>query len=237
MQRNVRSRPGVRCGGEVICIRLPCDFEDSQSYLVWDALPAREPCGVGPGLHKLLCMGVASLHLLFHVIEGVEHQKGAGKALHGQLGQLLVQVQGLDQRLHVVTTLHPAQHLHGLLLADERARHHPLDDVAQEVRLHVGRIVDTRGDAVLDEIHQESLLTSGGGLQQLHYALRLLRIQRQRGDALRFSLLDVSFVGCLEALDIIRRNLGQLDSDRLLRRSRARIACVLNVRHPANSSL
>eukprot|EP00429_Kryptoperidinium_foliaceum_P042575 CAMPEP_0176108838 /NCGR_PEP_ID=MMETSP0120_2-20121206/54641_1 /TAXON_ID=160619 /ORGANISM="Kryptoperidinium foliaceum, Strain CCMP 1326" /LENGTH=40 /DNA_ID= /DNA_START= /DNA_END= /DNA_ORIENTATION= len=39
-------------------------------------------------------------------MERVEHQEDAGQALDGLLGKGSVQVQGVDERLHVVAALH-----------------------------------------------------------------------------------------------------------------------------------
>ena len=59
----------------------PVTLEHGDGDLLGQGRAVQEPLGVGPGLQHLLGVGIARLGLLFHVVEGVEHQQGVGEAL------------------------------------------------------------------------------------------------------------------------------------------------------------
>ena len=118
VQRDVRAAPGVGGGGEVVGIGLTGYLEDGDGDGLGYLGAAGEPFGIGPALHDLLGLGVASLGLVGHVVEEVEHQQGLLQAFGGDAGDLGV-VQQFDQRVHVVAADHGAQQFGRLGLADQ----------------------------------------------------------------------------------------------------------------------
>ncbi|MNX71649.1 hypothetical protein D3C86_1029740 [compost metagenome] len=110
MERDVRTGPGIRCRGQVVGVGFAGHLEHCDGDLLGQGGAALEPLGIGPGLQHPLGVGIARLRLLFHVVEGVEHQQGVGQPLGGKRSQGGV-VQQIDQRLDVVATLHGAEQL------------------------------------------------------------------------------------------------------------------------------
>mmetsp|Transcript_3876 Transcript_3876/g.9034 ORF Transcript_3876/g.9034 Transcript_3876/m.9034 type:complete len:231 (+) Transcript_3876:2102-2794(+) len=199
MQRNIRTRPGIWSWRQVIGVRLAGHFEDTQSHLLGHLRAVGEPLCVCPGLHDLLGIRIALLHLLFHVVESIEHQDHSVETHRGRLSNFLIQLQRLHQGSHVVTALHPSQHLHCINLGDERSGNFAVHDITQKVGLHVARVVDTRVHPVAEKIHIEGAV-SGCLLQHFHHALCLARIQCQRWDPLLCTLGHMRFICRFERL-------------------------------------
>ncbi|MNJ27056.1 hypothetical protein D3C77_215520 [compost metagenome] len=110
MERDIGTGPGIRCRGQIVGVGLAGHLEHGDGDLLGQGGAVQEPLGIGPRLQHLLGVGIARLRLLFHVVEGVEHQQGVGQPLGGKRGQGGV-VQQIDQRLDVVATLHGAEQL------------------------------------------------------------------------------------------------------------------------------
>mmetsp|Transcript_9446 Transcript_9446/g.16190 ORF Transcript_9446/g.16190 Transcript_9446/m.16190 type:complete len:231 (-) Transcript_9446:141-833(-) len=203
VQRNVRTRPGIGRRRQVIGVRLAGHFEDTQRHLLGNLGAIGEPLRVGPGLHDLLGIRIALLHLLFHVVESIEHQDHSVEPHGGRLSNLLIQLQRLHQGSHVVAALHPSQHLHCIDLGDERSGNLAVHDITQEVGLHIARVVDTRVHPVAEKIHVEGAVRRCL-LQHFHHTLRLARIQCQRWDSFLRTLGHMRFICCFERLRLHR---------------------------------
>ena len=75
VQRDIRTRPRVRCRGEVIGVGFTGHFEDGNGNFFSKLRAVQEPFGIGPGLHHLLRIDVACFSFFFHIVEVIEHQQ------------------------------------------------------------------------------------------------------------------------------------------------------------------
>mmetsp|Transcript_16437 Transcript_16437/g.22562 ORF Transcript_16437/g.22562 Transcript_16437/m.22562 type:complete len:600 (-) Transcript_16437:43-1842(-) len=232
VQRNVRAGPGVGRRGEVIGVRLASDLEDCHGEFFRDLRSIDEPLCLRPGIDNLLGLGVASLHLVLHVIVGVEHQKDAFQSRGCGSGNLTAGVKGLHQGGHIVAALHHAQQLDGLDRGHHGRSGLALHHHAQEVRLRVGCVVHARGHAVADQVQQEGLVARGRLLQQRDHGGHVGGRERQRRNVLLGALCYVRLVLGLEAHGRVVVHLRDLHHHaRLGLGIAARLARVLDVRH------
>src|SRR5690606_35675089 len=132
--------------------------------------------------------------LLFHVVEGIEHQQGLLQALGGDGADGGV-VEQLDQRRDVVAAEHGAQQLGGALAAEQRVLFAAEGQRGQVGSLDLGGVIDAGRHAVGEQVDQELLLARRRVLQQLDDLGGLLRGQRQRRDTEGGALGDVVAVG------------------------------------------
>mmetsp|Transcript_42161 Transcript_42161/g.78400 ORF Transcript_42161/g.78400 Transcript_42161/m.78400 type:complete len:245 (-) Transcript_42161:384-1118(-) len=116
VQRNVGTRPSIRSRRQVICIRFAGHFKHTQRHLLRNGRAAGEPVGVGPRLNNLLGEWIALLHLVLNVVVGIEEQDHAAQGSHCAFSQLLLEIERLDQRGDVVSSLHPTEHLNSISL-------------------------------------------------------------------------------------------------------------------------
>mmetsp|Transcript_6330 Transcript_6330/g.20377 ORF Transcript_6330/g.20377 Transcript_6330/m.20377 type:complete len:373 (-) Transcript_6330:29-1147(-) len=217
VQGDVGPGPSIGSGGKVVGVGLAGNLEDGHRDLLQHLAPGCEPLCVGPRLDHLLCLGVASLHLLLHVEECIEHKDDILEGLGRCIRQVRL-IQCTHEVLHVVATLHLPEQLHGLLRTDERRARLPTDDGAQKLRLGVGGVVHPRRHPVGDEVHEEVLLPGGRLLQQLRDGDGLGHVEGQRHDALRLALFNVRVVLRLEAEGLLIGDFGDLHHGALLGR-------------------
>ena len=147
-------------------------------------------------MQHLLGVGIARLGLLFHVVEGVEHQQGVGEALGGKRSQGRI-VQQVDQRLNVVTTLHGTEQLDGFGGSQDGGMGLALGDGGEEAGFHIGRFINTRGNAGGQQFFQKVLFAGGRVLQQLDQGGDLLCVQRFGDHAFGGTFCDV-FTVCFK---------------------------------------
>ena len=110
-------------------------------------------------------------------MEGIEHQQGVLQAIGGNRADGGI-VEQFDQRMHVVAAEHGAEQFGRLLAADERTGFLAEGDGSEVTRLDLGRIVHTGGNAVGDQIKQESFFARRRRFQQLDDLGGLLRGKR-----------------------------------------------------------
>ena len=75
VQRDIRAGPCVRCRREVIGVGFTGHFKDGNGDFFSQSRTVQEPFGIGPGLHYLLRIFVASFGFFFHIVEVIEHQQ------------------------------------------------------------------------------------------------------------------------------------------------------------------
>jgi len=196
VQRDVGAAPGVAGRGEVVGVDLAFNLVDLDLDRIGHTLALGEPLGVGPGLEDLGGSGVlAGSGQLGDFVERVIDQHDAGQGTGGLVGQLLV-LQCCYQRGHIVAADHGAQHTDGSYRVDQGGLLLAADDLGQELGLDLGGRVNTRGDAVGDQVQQELFLALGGLDQQFGQVGGLLGGQRQRRDTLLgafFLVLQIGF--------------------------------------------
>ena len=155
---------------------------------------AGEPLGIRPGLHQLLGVGIAGLHFLRHIMEGIEDQRGVRQRLHRIRRQGGV-VQQFNQRAHVIAAEHGAQHLYRVLPADQRRLDLAMRQIGEEGRLDVSGLVHPGRNAVLEQVEQEIVFAGRRCFQQFHQGGGLFGGKRQRRQTLRGALGDVVTIG------------------------------------------
>ena len=96
---------------------------------------------------------------LLDVVEGIEHQQGVLELIPGQLGHGGVTVgQEGDEGGHVITSLHGSQQFNGAGTGDEGGCLVAQGEGGEVGGLGVGRLVDSGGDAVGEEIDELRVL-------------------------------------------------------------------------------
>src|SRR5690606_3447933 len=160
---------------------------------------ALEPFAVSPGLQYCLGVGIAGLGFFSDVVERIEHQQGVLELFGSRGGQFGI-VQQFDQSGDVVAALHGAQQLNSALLADQRRGGFALGDGRQEAGLDIGCFVNASGDAVGDQVNQESFFAGWRVLQQLDQACGLFGVQRLGNDTLSGTLCYMFAVGFKHSL-------------------------------------
>mmetsp|Transcript_29766 Transcript_29766/g.65014 ORF Transcript_29766/g.65014 Transcript_29766/m.65014 type:complete len:625 (-) Transcript_29766:76-1950(-) len=193
VEGDVGAGPGVGRGREVVRVGLARHLEHRHRDLLRHVRLRQEPLRVRPRLHHLLGGGVATLGLGLDVVEGVEHQEAVLELL-GSDGRQLGVVQGVDQGLDVVSTLHGPKELDSLLGGKERRLSRALGHRGQKASLDVRGVIHAGGDAGGQQLLDEILLTCRRGLSKLHKLSHLLRVERLRHDPLRLTLIDVLVV-------------------------------------------
>ena len=130
-------------------------LEDGHGDLVGHLGLGGVPLGVGPALQHLGGDGVAPLVQLLHVVEGIEHQQSVLELISRQLGQGGVGIaQEGDEGGHIVPTLHGPEQFNGAGAGDEGGGFVAQGQGGQVRGLGVGRLVDSGGDAVGEEIDE-----------------------------------------------------------------------------------
>ncbi|OIQ79065.1 hypothetical protein GALL_392070 [mine drainage metagenome] len=186
MQWNIRARPGLLCGREIVGIGFARHLEHHAPEFTGQLGAHGEPFGVGPGFDQGSGMHIAIEHFFLHIMKRIEHQGGMRQRLDYFPRQRAVE-QGY-QRLHVIAAQHGAQQGNR-----PHRRHQPgtgraAGNVGQECRLDVGGLVNPCRGAVFQQIDQHRLLAGRRIFQQLHQFGRLLGIKRQRRQAKRSAL-------------------------------------------------
>ncbi|KPY53304.1 Multidrug resistance protein AcrA/AcrE family [Pseudomonas syringae pv. solidagae] len=194
VQRDVRTRPGIRGRGQVVGVGFAGDLEDAQADLVGQRRALLEPLAVSPGLQHSLGVGIAVLGFFGHVVEGVEHQQGVLELFGCDRREGGV-VEQLNQGDDVVATLHGAEQFGGAFFVDQGRSGFALGQGRQETGLDVGSFVNAWRNAIGDQIDKESFFASRGILQQLDQACSLFGVKRLGHDALGGTLFDMFTVG------------------------------------------
>mmetsp|Transcript_109900 Transcript_109900/g.164365 ORF Transcript_109900/g.164365 Transcript_109900/m.164365 type:complete len:251 (+) Transcript_109900:490-1242(+) len=197
MQGNVRTGPGIRRRREVIGVCLARHLEHAKRHLLRHRRLRREPLGLSPALHHLLCVLVPGLHLFLHVKLCVKHEECVGERCGCLRGESWV-VQCLNQWGHIVSTQHGAQHLYGILLRDQRRRRLSLHHRCQERRLHIGCVINPGRHTVLEEVQCELAFVCWGFLEQLDDVRREFGAQWQWDKTLCTALSHVCIILHLE---------------------------------------
>ena len=190
VQRDVRAGPGIRSRGQIVGVGFAGYLEHNHLHALGNLLLAGEPLGIGPGFNNRLGDGVTGVHLFLHVVEGVEHQQGLLQLLTGQFSQFAV-IQQLNQSLDIVTTLHHAQQLYSIFLADQRGRSFAFGDSGQECGFDVSGFVHAWRNAVFQQVYQGFLFTRRRVLQQLDQGCGLLGVQGLGRDTQGFTFGNV----------------------------------------------
>ena len=194
MQRDVRARPGVRCRRQVIGVGFAGYLEHAQADFVSQYRAVLEPLAVSPGLHHGFGVGITVLGFFSDVVEGVKHQQGVLELLGGNRCQLCV-IQHLDQRHDVVAALHGAKQFYSALFADQWGSRFTFGDGGQEAGFYIGRFVNTRRNAVGDQVNEEFFFAGRRVLQQLNQACSLFGVKRLGNDTQCCALFDMFAVG------------------------------------------
>ncbi len=194
VQRNVRTRPSIRCRRQVVGIGFAGDLEDGQLLRSRYGRAGGEPFAISPRLHDALGIGVAALGQFGDIMEEVENQQGLLQAF-GRSGAAVGAGQQVDQRLDVVAAQHGAKQFGGLDLGDQRTVFFALGKLGQEFGLDLGGIIHTGRNAVGDQLDQSGFFASGGILQQGDQFSGLLLGQGQRRDTEGCTLCYVGAVG------------------------------------------
>ena len=176
VQRDIRAGPGIRSRRQVIGIGFAGDFEHGHLDGFSNLVALGEPLSVGPGFHQFFGNGIAGVHFVLYVVEGIKHQQGVLQFFSGQRSQLSV-VQQLNQRGDVVATLHHTQQLNRLFFGYQRRSRFIFDDGRQEGGFYVGGFVNTGWDAVFQQINQNGFFASRWVFQQLNQSNSLLSVQ------------------------------------------------------------
>ena len=194
MQRDVRTRPGIRRRRQVVGIGFAGDLEHGQLLRSRHSRARGEPLAIGPGLHDDLGVGVAGLGQFGDIVEEVEHQQGLLQAFGGDgaAGRAGEQV---DQRLDVVAAEHRAEQFGSLLAGNQRTGFFALGDLGQELSLDLGGIIDASRHAVGDQFDQGGFFAGRRVLQQGHQFGGLLLGQGQRRDTEGCTLCYVGAIG------------------------------------------
>ncbi len=194
VQRDVRARPGVRRGRQVVGVGFAGDLEDGQLLRRRHGRARGKPLAVGPGLHDGLGIGVAGLGQFGDIMEEVEHQQGLLQAFGGN-GAAGAASQQVDQRLDVVTAEHRAEQFGSLFLGDQGTAFFALGDLGQELSLDLGGIIDASRHAIGDQFDQGGFFAGRGILQQGHQFGGLLLGQGQRRDTEGCTLCNMGAIG------------------------------------------
>ena len=194
MQRNVRTRPGIRRRRQIIGVGFAGDLEHGQLLRSRDFRTRGEPFTVGPRLQHGLGVGVTLVGQCLHIVEVVEHQQGFLEAC-SRSGTALGVAQQVDQRLDVVTAEHGAQQFGGAHARDQRARHFAFGNSRQESRLDACGVIHAGRYAVGNQLNQKIFFTFRRILQQFDQVSGLLGIERQRGDPQGGTLGNMAPVG------------------------------------------
>src|SRR5690606_28053300 len=194
VQRDVRTRPGIRSGGQVVGVGFAGNLEYGQADFFRNGRAVGEPFAVSPGLQDCLGILVALLGAVGHIVEGVEHQQGVLELFGGGGGQLVV-VEQLYHGGDVVAALHGAQQLNGADLVQQRGSGFALGHCGQEGSLDVGSFIHSRRNAVDEQIKQEFFFASRRVLQEINQTSGLFGIKRLRHDALGGAFFNVFAIG------------------------------------------
>ena len=143
MQRDIRTRPGIRRRRQVVGVRFASHLENGNGDFLCQLRAVQEPLSVGPGLHDLFCVLVTCFRFLFHVVEVIEHQQGMGQRFRGDRRQFRV-VQGIDQRVDIVTALHGAQQFNGFFRGNQGGGRFAFGDRGKESSFNIGGFVNAR---------------------------------------------------------------------------------------------
>ena len=143
VQGNVRARPGIGGGGQVIGIGLPRHLEHDHLDGFSHRFPTGEPLALGPTGHHRFGVAITLLGQFRHVVEGFEHQQCVLELLCRRRRQFWVGQQG-DQGLDVVTAVHIAQQGHRIGRTDQVALGFALGYGRQEAGLDVSRFINPR---------------------------------------------------------------------------------------------
>mmetsp|Transcript_7708 Transcript_7708/g.17832 ORF Transcript_7708/g.17832 Transcript_7708/m.17832 type:complete len:224 (-) Transcript_7708:111-782(-) len=190
MEGDVGARPGVRGRGEIVGVGLAGHHEHSECNFLRNSRLAGEPLSIRPALEDLLCILVAGLGLLGHIVEGVEHKNHLGETCGSDRAQLSVGKE-LNQRSNVVSTLHRAEKLSCALRCEQRCLGFAGRNGSEEGGLHIRSFVHTGGDTVGQKIDDLLLLALGRVLAKLDQLSNLLCIERRRHNSHRRTLLNV----------------------------------------------
>ena len=194
VQRDVRARPGVRCRRQVVGVGFAGYLEHAQADFVSQGRAVLEPLAVSPGLHHGFGVGIAVFGFFSDVVEGVKHQQGVLELLGGNRCQLCV-VQQVNQGYDVVAALHGAKQFNSAFFADQRGGGFAFGDRGQEAGFHVGSFVNTRRNAVGDQVNEEFFFAGRRVFQQLNQACSLFGVKRLGNDTQCCALFDMFAVG------------------------------------------
>jgi len=194
VQRDIRARPGVRCRRQVVGVGFAGDLEHAQADFVSQDWAVLEPLAVSPGLHYSFGVGVAVFGFFSDVVEGVKHQQGVLELLGGNRCQLCV-VQHLNQSHDVVAALHSAKQFNSAFFADQRRGSFALGNRCQEAGFYVSSFVNTRRNAVGDQVYEEFFFAGWRVFQQLNQACGLFGVKRLGNDTQCCTLFDMFAVG------------------------------------------
>ena len=194
MQRDVRARPGVRCRRQVVGVGFAGYLEHAQADFVSQDRAVLEPLAVSPGLHHCFSVGIAVFGFFSDIVERVEHQQGVLELLGGNRGQLCV-IQHLNQSHDVVAALHGAKQFYSALFADQRGGRFTFGDGGQKAGFYVSSFVNTRRNAVGDQVNEEFFFAGWRVFQQLDQACSLFGVKRLGNDTQCCALFDMFAVG------------------------------------------
>ncbi len=195
VQRDVRAAPGVAGRGEVVGVDLAVHLENLDLDGLGHPFAMGEPFSLGPGLEDLGGGSVlAGGGQLGNLIKGIIHQGDAGQGAGSFISQLLV-LQRTYQRSHVVAADHGAEQTDGCHGVDQRGLLLSADDLGQELGLYLCCRVNTRRNAVGNQIEQKFFFALGRFDQQFAQVGGLLGCQRQRGNALLGAFLFMGEIG------------------------------------------
>ena len=139
-------------------------------------------------------MGITVLGFFSNVVEGVKHQQGVLELLGSHRSQLCV-VQQVNQRDDVVAALHGAKQFNSALFADQGGGGFTFREGSEEAGFYVGRFVNTRWNAVGDQVNEEFFFASRRVFQQLNQACSLFGVKRLGNDTQCCALFDMFAVG------------------------------------------
>ena len=105
VKRNIRSRPSIRCGRQIVRVRLSGNLKYRHGKFLRKFISRSEPFSICPRLNRFLCKFISCLCLFLDVVECVKHEQRLLQSLSRDRSQLGV-VQSFNHDTQIVSTLH-----------------------------------------------------------------------------------------------------------------------------------
>ena len=167
VQRDIGTRPSFLRRREIIGIGFARNFKHDGLDLFRQRCTQGEPLGVGPGFEQGFGVDIARSEFFHHIVEGIENQHGMRQGLHRIRRQRGI-VEQIDQRMHVVTAEHGAEHLHRVLAANQRRGDFALRDIGKKRGFHIGGFIHAGRHAVFQQTEQIIVFPWGRVFDQLN---------------------------------------------------------------------